>query len=61
MTAAEEYELLKKRQDDNHIIALAENARLKAEVASLRGITLTQREVDSILFPCDRVAMGRAW
>lgn len=49
MTAAEEYAALIQQQNDRHAAALAENARLKTEVQLLRGIVLTQEEIDAVI------------
>lgn len=49
MSVDEEYAALIGQQDTRHAVALAENRRLKAEVNALRGITLTQEDIDAVI------------
>lgn len=49
MTPAEEYAELIRKRDEKHAAALLINARLRAEVASLEGITLQQQQIGRIL------------
>jgi hypothetical protein len=49
MTPAEEYAELIRQQDIKQALALAENKRLREEVAGLVGITMTQQAFDRLL------------
>lgn len=53
MNAADEYKELIRIRDERHAAAMQENARLRAEVQALVGITTMQRDVDRLLAtPC---------